>query len=170
MPHKAYHSIHYSPCSARISLVLIGWQNHKIPYFINILPPGTLKLSHSWTAGLVREIQWCACVGYSPPAKHDPQRFYKSSLPQATLINSNHAWPCIKVPCCCILDWCQNLRQNAPPWLQGCRHLLRSHGCHVMIMQPCVTHATLAGHLTGRPGTWGSQPSFLPIYFYLIAC
>src|SRR5882724_11920876 len=41
-----------------------------------------------------------------------------------------------------------------PPWPQRCSGLPRSCGHHVMIMQPCVIHATLsAGHLAGSPGT-----------------
>jgi len=65
----------------------------------------------------------------------------------------------------------QNLGRNAPPQPWGCGYLPRSCGQHVMIMQPCVTHATSsAGHLASRPGTWGFQPSFFWIYFYLMAC
>ena len=33
----------------------------------------------------------------------------------------------------------QNHSQNAATWPQGCRGLLRSHGHHMMIVQPCAT-------------------------------
>src|SRR5882724_1249242 len=44
----------------------------------------------------------------------------------------------------------QNHSWNTPQWLWGCKGLLRPHGHHMTIMQPCATHATsLAGHLAG---------------------
>ena len=40
------------------------------------------------------------------------------------------------------------------PRPQGCGHLLRSHGHHMVITQPHATQATsLVGHLAGGPGT-----------------
>src|SRR5882724_3417816 len=37
----------------------------------------------------------------------------------------------------------QDSCQNTPPQSWGCQGLLGSHVHHVMIMQPCATHATL---------------------------
>jgi len=64
-----------------------------------------------------------------------------------------------------------NPGQKVPLWPQTLGGLPMSCGHHVMIAQPCTTHATsLAGHLASGPGTWGSNPLFLLFYFYLIAC
>src|SRR5882724_9369234 len=63
-----------------------------------------------------------------------------------------------------------NLQSVWPPITPGTYGLTRSRGPHVMTAQPRVTHAaSSAGRLTGSPGTWGFQPSFPAIYFYLIA-
>jgi len=78
----------------------------------------------------------------------------------------NQLQPCLTMPCgppSSHCGWGPEHWSECSPQPQGFRHLLRSCGHHVMIMQPCATQATLsAGHLASGPGTWGSQPLYFP--------
>src|SRR5882724_9901912 len=67
-------------------------------------------------------------------------------------------------PHCHIPDWGQNLGQNTPPQPWGLRYLLRSHGHHVMIVQPHATQATSLVDL----GHEGSNPLTFPSIFSLL--
>jgi len=84
--------------------------------------------------------------------------------PPATSNQSNHTWLCPWAPASCILSCGQTIVGLNLPQPQGLRHLPRS----CVIIWWLHNHAP-PGHLIGRPGNWGSQPSFFAIYFHIIA-
>jgi len=81
------------------------------------------------------------------------------------LISPDHAQPCPMGPPHCIPYWGLDPGQNTLPQPQGLRHLLRSHGHHVMITQPCTTQATSLSDL----GPECSNPLSFPSIFILHA-
>jgi len=136
---------------SNLTKVQIGWDWYRIDcqWFVP-------RAKSQWTSSSSSH------SGFTPLFSLEPHKLYRTVLimPDQVLWDSSHH----------IQYYGQNPGWKTPYDLGDVEafwdHVGHAHDDHATMRH---LHHLIGSHLAGRPGTWGYQPSFFPIYFYVVA-